>query len=683
MDLLKNLTIKGKFWLFAACFLAILVVSTTLAYRSTKQLGASTRELAEVQLPAVRTMTLIDMHHDGMRSIVLAAYRGVVDKDQTVLDAAVEESRETGALIRKRIGELDKLPVSPEVAEAIRAAIPDVNHYVEATEQIVELAAKKDATAMRAAIPDFERDFKRLEKSLATLGDRIEAAASAAQQQSEDASDRANSLLVLLCVGAVVLGVLASSMFIGRMGKRVAALSSMIDSINKENYSLRYEDDWGDELKALGGTIVALGGKIEEQIATIQSGLRDAEHAAEEAARAAAAAEEASREANAEKARAVDAMERARVAQQEAAEEKARVEQALRIADEHRESAMKAQAAVADEHHKTMQLMRDQSDSAYVLREKINQILRVVDSASAGNFKDRVHVAGNEPIDNLAVQLNGLFEKMDASLSQVDQASRNLSRTSDEFVSLNKTLTESAKKTERVADRVLNLAVQAKNESTELTTQANEIRSSSGEIYRVAQSNAKTSVDVADKAKATEEIIRMLTRTSHEIAGFTRVITTISSQTKLLALNATIEASRAGDAGKGFAVVANEVKDLALQTNEAAEQVEEQTSNILRVVENVDAAITQIIEGSARIREQSQAVFASVDMQGKSTEQMFALINKSMHNLDEINKSLAAVKQVAEDGTASAESIQTESLEMSKLSTRLREVVSQFQTERA
>ena len=683
MDVFRNLSLKGKFWLFASLFIGILVFATALAYRSTTRLSHETRELASVQLPAVRMMTLVDMQHDGLRAVALEAYRGVIEKDDAVLSAAVDEAREKGNLIRSYLGALDKMPLKPEVMEAIDVAIPDVNAYAEATQRIVELASKKDLAGVRGALPEFEKDFRQLEKSLEVLGDLIEQSASTAQKTGQDAAERAVTMLIGLCALSVLIGLAASSVFIGRMGQRIAALSQMIDGINKENYAVRYEDSWNDELKDLGGTIVTLAGKIEEQLATIQSGLRDAEHAAEAAARAAEEAEGASREAVAEKARAVQAMDRANAAQQLAADEKARVEQALRVADEHRESALKAQSAVADEHQKTMQLMRDQSDSAYVLREKINQILRVVDSASAGNFKDRVHVAGNEPIDNLAVQLNGLFEKMDGSLSQVDQASRNLSRTSNEFVSLNKMLTESAKKTEHVADRVLNLAVQAKNESIELTSQANEIRSSSSEIYRVAQSNVRTSVDVADKAKATEEIIKMLTRTSQEIAGFTRVITTISSQTKLLALNATIEASRAGEAGKGFAVVASEVKDLALQTNEAAEQVEEQTSSILRVVEDVDAAITQIIEGSARIREQSQAVFASIDMQGRSTEQMFTLINKSIQNIDEINTNLATVKQVAEDGTASAESIQAESLEMTRLSTRLREVVSQFQTNRA
>jgi methyl-accepting chemotaxis protein/HAMP domain-containing protein len=673
MKFFNDLSFRGKFWLFSGFFLLIPVVMTTLAYRSTGRLAAESREMAQLHLPAVRTMTLMDMMHDGLRAVVLDAYRAVLEKDDKGLQAAAEEQREKAALITRYINELDKMQVSNEVMEHIDGAIVDVGRYVAASQKLVELAQAKDVVALRAQMPAFQSEFERLEKSLEELGDEITAAAQAAQSHGEEAASGAMSTLMMLCAAALVAGGAASLFFIGRMGARIGALSGLVDSINREQYALRFHDDWHDELHTLGGTIVALASKIDEQLTSIQSALKDAEHAAEEAARA-------TRSAEVEKARAVDALDEARAAQQAAAAEKERVEQALRLADEHRESAMRAQSSVASEHQKTMQLMKDQSDAAYVLREKINQILRVVDSASGGNFRDRIHVMGNEPIDNLAVQLNGLFEKMDASLSQVDRASINLTRTSEQFVTLNRTLTESARQTEHTADLALGFAVQAKSESIELTNQANEIRSSSSDIYRIAQSNAKTSVDVAEKAKATEEIMRLLAKTSRDIAGFTRIISTISSQTKLLALNATIEASRAGDAGKGFAVVANEVKDLALQTNDAAEQVEEQTAGIVRVVENVETAINQIIDGSARIREQSQAVFASVDGQSKSTEQMFALINKSIRNLDEINTNLATVKQVAQSGTASAESIQAESLEMTKLSDRLREVVSQFHT---
>lgn len=59
------------------------------------------------------------------------------------------------------------------------------------------------------------------------------------------------------------------------------------------------------------------------------------------------------------------------------------------------------------------------------------------------------------------------------------------------------------------------------------------------------------------------------------IKNMVQRILDISKQTNLLALNASIEASRAGDAGKGFAVVAQEVRNLAQQSSNTANEIKD------------------------------------------------------------------------------------------------------------
>lgn len=115
-----------------------------------------------------------------------------------------------------------------------------------------------------------------------------------------------------------------------------------------------------------------------------------------------------------------------------------------------------------------------------------------------------------------------------------------------------KSVTDELTLIEEFTNQVVDSAAEGKKSATRLLSDLNEVTTNINELLNNA--------GVLDN------------RTS-EIASMVASITKIADQTNLLALNAAIEAARAGDSGRGFAVVAQEVRNLASETKDAAEQI--------------------------------------------------------------------------------------------------------------
>ena len=108
------------------------------------------------------------------------------------------------------------------------------------------------------------------------------------------------------------------------------------------------------------------------------------------------------------------------------------------------------------------------------------------------------------------------------------------------------------------------------------------IKNNSSHVVKMNSNAALLSQSVKEGeelANRTNNAMDQIDEQTKAIAEAINVIDQIAFQTNILSLNAAVEAATAGEAGKGFAVVAQEVRNLANRSAEAAKTIKELVSS--------------------------------------------------------------------------------------------------------
>jgi methyl-accepting chemotaxis protein len=168
------------------------------------------------------------------------------------------------------------------------------------------------------------------------------------------------------------------------------------------------------------------------------------------------------------------------------------------------------------------------------------------------------------------VQLRDDYNLAAAAMSEaISTVMASIGRVSNSASEINAAITELAQRTEIQANSLQETATALRDLNDTVQHTAGAAQEAASTVTS-AQAEAQGNTIIVSETVGAMDRIASSTR---QIVPITEVIDRLAHQTHLLSLNASVEAARAGEAGKGFAVVSDEVRNLATNSADAAQQV--------------------------------------------------------------------------------------------------------------
>lgn len=372
-----------------------------------------------------------------------------------------------------------------------------------------------------------------------------------------------------------------------------------------------------------------------------------------------------------------------------------------------------------------------------IVLKPMKECLHFAQRMSEGDFSGKLEVKTQDEIGTLAGTLNHMSMHLGQVLAKISEGMTSLAGSSTKLLTTaqqlstgSEELTEevgtAATATEKINNSIYavtntaetmsvqsqSIASSAKEMNSDVNSVAASIEEISASFQKVTQNCAKAQKMAQEAREASfnaEKKMTELDRAAQDIGNIIDAIEQITEQIKLLALNATIEAARSGEAGRGFSVVANEVKNLALQTSRATQDIAQQIGGIQDKTSSVVADIKMVAEINSQFTDHTGTVVDAIREQNSTTTEIARIVggvaqrSGNVSNLVEsfsrnieqevvvalkeahsevarVSTNNYGVNNVAQETARAANSINEAAKELSRLANELQLQVGQFKT---
>ncbi|VAW94882.1 Methyl-accepting chemotaxis sensor/transducer protein [hydrothermal vent metagenome] len=334
----------------------------------------------------------------------------------------------------------------------------------------------------------------------------------------------------------------------------------------------------------------------------------------------------------------------------------------------------------------------------FVYKKVISRKLAVLNSSindlatGSSDLTQRLDDDGRDEISALARGFNKFLEHHRVFIKEIVAAADQLRNSSADLsnvaVQAKENSSEQKNQISMVATAINEMAAtiqEVASNTAAADESARQAREETSSGLQVVEDNVRITNALASEIEKAAQVIQELKADSQGIGTVLDVIRGISEQTNLLALNAAIEAARAGEHGRGFAVVADEVRTLASRTQESTIEIQEM---IEKLQQGADSAVIVMDHGietvGNSVKQASQTgeslgtITAVVNKISDINAQIASAIEEQSVVAEDINKNVVTVDNLAQRGDEASSNTALATEQLSRLSENLSGLVSKF-----